>query len=354
MKKNFWGTIKSPIVGLSPMDGVTDAACRYIAKKYGGPDVIYTEFVSAEGLWRIKKRGETDHKIWRDLRYSEEERPIVAQLFGSDPDSFYQAAVIVAEMGFDGVDINMGCPSKGLEKREGGAGLMRNQSRAEEIIEATRRGVIDTGKLIPVSVKTRTGSATPDPEWWDFLASQRLPVVAMHGRTFRQLYSGDADWDVLERAAEVIRESGALFLANGDVNKMKVLSKTEGEVSSSAISRDDMGGSDSKVVLSTGIERSINNFDGVLIGRAMVGDPWCLRKDGYETTIREKLEIAVEHAKQYELSFPGEKLFPVRKHLVKYVTGFDGCVDLRKKLVMTESANEVEAVVDDFLHNKGH
>ena len=113
MIKGFWENLQRPIVGMSPMDGVTDAPWRFIAKKYGRPDVVYTEFVSAEGLWRVKKRNELDSKMWRDLKFDETERPVVAQLFGSDPASFYEAAKIICDLGFDGIDINMGCPSPG-------------------------------------------------------------------------------------------------------------------------------------------------------------------------------------------------------------------------------------------------
>jgi tRNA-dihydrouridine synthase B len=234
--RGFWNTIEGPIVGLSPMDGVTDAPMRFVAKKYGQPDVVYTEFVSAEGLWRIKKRGEMEHKIWKDLKYDSSERPVIAQIFGSDPESFYVAAKIICELGFDGLDINMGCPSPGLEKRGGGAGLIRDKCNAEEVIAATRRGVKEYAKEnnkeeIPVTLKTRIGSAKPDEAWWKLIASKEMPAVAMHGRTFKQLYSGEADWEELFKAGEIIRESGALFLGNGDVKKIKNVKNQNNEVS---------------------------------------------------------------------------------------------------------------------------
>jgi len=377
------------------MDGVTDAACRFIAKKYGKADISYTEFVSAEGLWRIKKRGEMDHKIWNELKYDELERPVIAQLFGSDPDSFYEAAKILVEMGFDGIDINMGCPSPGLEKREGGAGLMRSRGRAKEVIEATRKGVVDRLEIassstprndnvqIPVSVKTRLGSATPDPEWWNFLANMELPAVAMHGRTFKQLYAGEADWDVLEEAGKVIRESGAKFLANGDVKKIMTgeeicidsrlreypcgndreeegVDSCPPTVSVPTENRDlallccarndevgfgdDRGCNDGRVVLTNGVERSIANFDGVLIGRQALGNPWVLRKDGYEPTRGEKFKVAIEHAINHEQIFP-EHFLSVRKHLASYVKGLSDATELRKKLVMAENSVEVEKIL---------
>lgn len=315
------------------MDGVTDAPMRFIAKKYGQADVIYTEFVSAEGLWRLKKRGEMDHKIWKDLIYEASERPVIAQLFGSDPDSFYEAAKIIAEMGFDGIDINMGCPSPGLEKREGGAGLIRNQERARAVIEATRHGAGE----IPVSVKTRIGSAKPDESWWKFLADMKLPAVAMHGRTFKQLYSGEADWDLLLKAGEIIGESGALFLPNGDITEVSVRKNK-----------------DFSVMLKSGMEINLTGkADGVLIGREALGNPWVLRGDGYYPNLEEKFKVAIEHSKKYEIVFPDTKFFPMRKHLVRYAHGFDGATELRKRLVTAENSGDVEKVVKEFLHKYG-
>ena len=376
----FWDKLNYPIVGLSPMDGVTDAAMRFIAKKYGKADVIYTEFVSAEGLWRLKKRGEMDNKIWKDLIFDESERPVIAQLFGSDPDSFFEATKIVCELGFDGIDINMGCPSPGLEKRGGGAGLMRDQGLAAAVIEATRQGVLDyvsqchsdTGekKEIPVSVKTRIGSAKPDESWWKFLAQQKLPAVAMHGRTFKQLYKGEADWESLFKASEIIRESGARFLGNGDVQKVSQCHSDTEEMKL-------------MVELKNGEEVDLTGrMDGVLIGREALGNPWALRKvtqrhsntvTGERSdmrTLKERLMVMVEHANKYEEIYkfpknnkeligwiPGQarndinrfQFFPMRKHLTGYVRGFEGSVGLRKKLMTAENADTVEEMVNDFL-----
>lgn len=351
MEKGFWEKLAKPIVGLSPMDGVTDAPMRFIAKKYGQPDVIYTEFVSVEGLWRIEKRGEKTHKIWNELTFDESERPIVAQLFGSDPDSFYEATKIVSKMGFDGIDINMGCPSPGLEKRGGGAGLMRDKGLALRVIEAVRKGVDDTLKggdcrgsstklppkdgqaamtnTIPVSVKTRIGSSGPDKEWWEVLAKAELPAVAMHGRTFKQLYSGEADWDMLFEAAKVIKESGALFLGNGDVEKILP---------------------DNKVQLTN--EKIIDlgtDFDGVLVGRKAIGNPWALLRSGYEPSLKERLNVAIEHAREFEKNLPGNKFEIMRKHLTWYAHGFPGAGGLRRKLVVSNSAEEVEQIIREFI-----
>ena len=135
--KGFWETIKKPIVGLAPMDGVTDAAMRFITKKHGGPDVMFTEFVSAEGI----RAGAT--RLMRDFKFDENERPIVAQLFGKDPEAFYLAAKTVLKLGFDGVDINMGCPARKVASRGEGAGLINTPDLAVKIIKEVKRAVDD-------------------------------------------------------------------------------------------------------------------------------------------------------------------------------------------------------------------
>jgi tRNA-dihydrouridine synthase len=424
--KGFWEKLAKPIVGMSPMDGVTDASWRFIAKKYGQPDVVFTEFVSAEGLWRIKKRQDMENKIWKDLKYDETERPVVAQIFGSDPESFYESAKIICDLGFDGIDINMGCPSPGLEKRGGGAGLIRVPDLARQVIEATRRGVKDWVKEgnkedfdgfpirsgmtdrdglpreytrnddrveIPVSVKTRIGSSEPDREWWKFLASMELPAVTIHGRTFKQLYSGLADWELLAEAAKIIRSKDTLFLANGDVSGVRV-NQTSNEnedlyrfpIRSGMTNGDEDGGMTIK--LTNGTEILTNDFDGVLIGRAAMGNPWIFRKDGYQPTLKEKLTVAIEHAEKYEEIFkdkneyeeldgfpiksgmtsgvihgggglPHEyirndeqsefRFFSMRKHLAWYAHGFEDAAILRRDLVMSNSAEEVKKIVGKYL-----
>ena len=231
----------------------------------------------------------------------------------------------------------MGCPSPGLEKRGGGAGLIRVPDLAKKVIEETRRGVEDWVSerekriAIPVSVKTRVGSSEPDREWWKFLASMKLPAVTMHGRTFKQLYSGEADWDLLKEAAGLIRSIDTIFLANGDVKK---LSTENGNL---------------RIELTGGKVVDGRFFDGVLIGRAAMGNPWVLLKNGFVASTEERLMVAVEHAKKYEEIFSGDKFFAMRKHLAWYAHGSPNVSELRRNLVMSNSSNEVEMAVKEFL-----
>ncbi len=309
MFQGFWKDLKRPIIGLSPMDGVTDAPMRFITAKYGKPDVIFTEFVSADGIKHGAKR------LLRDFKFDEIERPVVAQLFGGDPEAFFEVARLIVKMGFDGVDINMGCPARKVAGRGEGAGLIKDPDLAAKIIAAVKRGV--EGK-IPVSVKTRIGYDQADQGWWQFLASQDLAVVTVHGRTFKQLYQGKADWEAIARAATLIKQSGTVFLGNGDVESIP----------------------DAKEK----IEKY--GVDGVLIGRAADGNPWVF--GGEKVTIEKKLAVAVEHARKFEEIFPEDRFFIMRKHLAWYARGFDGASELRQKLVVTNSADEVEKVISQF------
>lgn len=308
---NFWQKLNKPIVGLSPMDGVTDPAMRYITKKYGNPDVIYTEFVSAEGLARKAK------PLFDDLRFDESERPIVAQLFGIDPESFREAAKIVVDLGFNGVDINMGCPAKSVVGRGGGACLIKNYPLVSEIVLAVKEAV--DGR-IPVSVKTRVGYNEADYDWIDRLSELNLEAIIVHGRTFRQGYSGFANWDVLGKMAEIVRKKNKIFLGNGDV-----------------VSREDGN-------------KKVNDYgvDGVLIGQKALGNPWVFNV-AQDVGMEERVRVAVEHCKKFEELNAGKSVLtsrqafvPMRKHLVWYFRGFGNAASLRRALVMTNSSEEVE------------
>lgn len=137
MNPSFWNSLPRPIIGLSAMDGVTDAAMRHITKKYGNPDFMVTEFTSADGI----VHGVT--KLLRDFYYTDNQRPIIAQIFGANPGKFYTAAIICCALGFDGIDINMGCPADSAAKKGGGAALIKTPLLAQQIVRAVKQGVED-------------------------------------------------------------------------------------------------------------------------------------------------------------------------------------------------------------------
>lgn len=389
MIKGFWETLPRPFFILAPMADVTDAAFRRLIAKYsrhgevgglpvrdrtqtGGPDVFYTEFVSCEGLLR-----EGREILAYDLIYTENERPIVAQIFGSEPEHFYKCARLMKEKGFDGIDINMGCPDKSVEKQGAGAALTKDAKRAREIVRATQEGAPD----LPVSVKTRLGyTQMTYNEWIPEVLKEEPAALIMHARTRKEMSDVPAHWEEMEQVVDIAKDSETLVVGNGDVKDL----------------------SDARQkVRETGV-------DGVMLGKAIFGNPWlfsnvadtrcrchienpapilphtkrisermgsegeishatqsrnrpkrseCVACDrsrkigaGYVPTVEDRLRVMVEHTKLFEELLTGVKSFAImKKHYKAYVSGFDGAKELRMRLMDAKDASEVERVVEHYL-----
>ncbi len=335
--KNFWQEIPKPIFALAPLANVTDAAFRRVIAKYSkpsGPAVFYTEFVSADGLCRANKEGRA--KLMRDLLFTEEERPIVAQFFTSNPEHMERAAALAEELGFDGVDINMGCPDKTVERQGAGAKLIQTPELAQQLIATAKRGCPN----LPVSVKTRLGyNADVLEEWLPKLLAAEPAALVLHARTRKEMSKVPARWERVKRAVEIRNELGSktLILGNGDLQ--------------------DINDARAKVA-ETGA-------DGAMLGRAIFGRPWLFaspesafekvlgspapgRPDFSSTTFR--LRVLVEHTKAFEELLGDIKNFALmKKHFKAYVEGFDGAKELRTRLMETENATQIEGVINEFL-----
>ena len=321
MKKNFWQKLaakKKPFFALAPMADVTDIAQRQMLAKYGKPDVLYTEFVSCDGLMSEGRK-----VLIKDLRFKKNEHPIVAQFFGSKPENFLSCAKLVKELGFDGFEINMGCPDKSVIKQGAGAMLMKNSKLAREIIRAAKEGAGD----MPVSVKTRIGFNKNEIELWlPELLAEKPAIITIHGRTKKEMSSVLAHWDVIARAVEIAKGSGVLIMGNGDATSLE-----------------------------DGIKKAKESgVDGIMVGRGIFGNPWFFNKNvSIESiSLKERFQIMIEHAKLFEkeLSKKDIKGFHVmKKHYKAYASGFDGAKELRAKLMETNSAKEAEKIVRDFL-----
>ncbi len=313
----FWEQLTKPIFALAPLADVTDAAFRRLIAKYGKPDVFFTEFVSADGLCSAGR----EH-LMHDLAYTEAERPIVAQLFTGKPENMEKAAALVRKLGFDGIDINMGCPDRAVEKQCAGAALMKDTALARAVIAGAKRGA---GNL-PVSVKTRIGYNKNEIETWlPELLAEEPAAVTIHGRTRKEMSLVPAQWDVIARAAKIRTELGSstLILGNGDAADLK------------------------------DAERRVEEYgvDGVMLGRAIFGNPWLFDRSKGEVSIEEKLHVMVEHTKLFEELLGGIKNFAVmKKHYKAYVNGFDGAKELRVELMEAENAGEVAEIVAGYLH----
>ena len=364
---SFWSALPRPIIGLSPMDGVTDASFRAIVARQGKPDVTFTEFTHVHDICRGPE------VCLEPLVYSEIERPMVAQLYGNNPDLFYQAAHAVCELGFDGLDINMGCPSKSVASSGSGAGLIRTPELARAIVQAARRGIEDWAggqtleqagfkparvaafrrlneerggsnpivrRAVPLSVKTRLGYESVMVETWvEHLLSEQPAVISLHGRTLRQMYRGEADWSAIARAAALVRGTGTLVFGNGDIRSLE-----------EAVGR----------VRQAGV-------DGVLVGRAVLGAPWFFREKeraralaheagvvsvqswaGDAIPLDQRFAVLLDHARQFQaLCGPG-RFHRMRKHLGWYCKAFPHAAALRARMFRVSSVSDLETVLDEY------
>ena len=308
MQRGFWNKLPHPFFCLAPMAHVTDAAFRRVIAKYGKPDVFWSEFVSADGLQSAGRE-----KLLIDFLYDKSEWPIVAQIFGARPETIEQSSALIVELGFSGIDINMGCPDRAVERQGAGAALIKNPILAKEIITAAKQGAGD----VPVSVKTRTGYNTNIvEEWIGNLLEARPAAITLHARTRKQMSKVPADWDSVRRAAEVAKGTGTLIIGNGSTGSPQ-----------EALAR-----------------AAESGCDGVMFGSAIFGNPWLFANRTPE--LHERLTVMVEHARIFEELLGGHKSFSImRKHFGAYTRGFDGAAELREKLMRTENADEVEAIV---------
>jgi len=320
------------------MDGVTDAPFRYIISKYSKPSLVMTEFTNVEGL----ARGAVN--MLKEFVYDESERPIVAQIYGVELESFYKVALMCCYLDFDGIDINMGCPANKVARRGSGAGMIRIPEHARKVVQIVKKACEDWNNgitleeagirpkliaalkamrpqegrrhILPVSVKTRIGVDEIVTEWWISTLLEEKPAnLSLHGRTLKQMYLGQANWDEIAKAARLCKGTGTTLLGNGDVKSLD----------------------DAKVRIKD------YGVDGVLVGRATFGNPWFF--SGHEPTKEERFKVAVEHAKFFEENHMDHAFFAMRKHLAWYCRGFDGAREIRVQLMQTNSAEEVSRIL---------
>jgi nifR3 family TIM-barrel protein len=320
---SFWKGLKKPFFCLAPMANVTDSVFRKMITKYGKPDVMWTEFVSADGLNSVGRR-----KLHHNLVFSKKEKPIVAQLFTGHPDQILEAGKLVAKLGFDGLDLNMGCPDKAVEKQGGGASLMKKPEIALEII----KNAMDCG--LPVSVKTRIGYKAIEWDWIKLMLNQKLPALTIHLRTRKEMSDVPAHWEIMPEIVRLRDEISpeTLIIGNGDVYSVE-----------------------------DGREKIAKyGCDGVMIGRGIFGKPWFFGNakklviDNSPEGIKTRLKILLEHTKLFEKTFLTKKLknFDVmKKHFKAYVSGWKGAKELRVELMNCKNSREVAGVVREYFEN---
>jgi len=329
---SFWQTLSKPFFVLAPMADVTDCAFREIIARHsrhggknGGPHVFWTEFVSVDGLCSPGR-----DVLLRDLEFSDTERPIVAQLFGSNPENMFKAAKLCAEKGFDGIDINMGCPDKSIEKQGCGAAMIKNPENAQAIIRAAQEG-----SGLPVSVKTRIGYNKIEwKEWLPAILDMKPAALTVHLRTRKEMSLVPAHWELMPEIAKFVREY------NTKIGNEHMPLIGNGDVLSVAHARE--------LVAQTGC-------DGVMLGRAIFGNPWLFdeSRKKEDITLEEKFSVLLEHTKLFETRLGDIKNFAImKKHYKAYVNGFDGAKELRVRLMEKDSSVEIEEEINLFLKSK--
>jgi len=359
-------TLGTPFTCVAPMADVTDAPFRRMIAKYsaheradgsvGGPDVMWTEFVAADGLVRATPEGK--EKLMADLIYSEEERPIVAQLFTSNPEHMEYAANLCRELGFDGVDINMGCPDRSIEKQGCGSAMIKTPEVAVAIIDAAKRGS-NSGEAggIPVSVKTRLGYNEEAVDPWIVTLLEAAPAaLTVHCRTRKEMSKVPARWERLVAIAEQRDQLSpdTKLIGNGDVLSLQDARE----------------------------KCKRYGVDGAMVGRALFGNPWffhperelphkllalptkgvnreeIVAEDTSDSSVtyvslEERLNVLLEHAALFEELLPFKNFNTMKKHVKGYVNGFPRAAELRAELMESDSAEAMRPFVHAFLESTG-
>lgn len=312
--ESFWNRLSKPFFVLAPMADVTDPAYRKLIAESGKPDVTWTEFVSADGLYHTREKGilkDSENPLLRDLQYTEGERPIVAQLFSSKPEMMAYAANLVKELGFDGVDINMGCPDKSIEKQGCGAAMIKDPAKAREVIRAARTSGL------PVSVKTRIGFNAEDIDGWIRQVLEEKPAaLTIHLRTRKEMSKVPAQWELMPRIVALRDEVSpeTLIIGNGDV---KTLAEAKEKVAQ-------------------------YGCDGVMIGRGIFGNPWVFAgRTPEELSPEERKAALATLARNFSELVPAKSVHILKKHVKAFITGWPEAAALRAALMET-------ATLDDF------
>lgn len=327
MSANFWNTLPRPFFVMAPMADVTDPAYRRIIASCGKPDVMYTEFVSADGLFKggeeVGKPGPGYNRLVQDLAFDESERPIVAQFFSRDLATMAAAAELGEALGFDGIDINMGCPDKNVCKQGAGAAMITDPEHAKRLVHATKEAT-----RLPVSVKTRIGYTRVEiEEWVPTLLSTDPAVLTLHARTKKEMSKVPAQWEHVARAVEIRNEMGSdtLIVGNGDVTSIQHARELAAET----------------------------GCDGVMLGRAIYGNPW-LFANKERPLLGERLTTLIQHIELYdELLGDHKPLHIMKKHFKSYLKPAEGerirTKALLQQLMEAATAGEAIAHITEYL-----
>lgn len=317
MKENFWRDLPRPFFILAPMEEVTDVVFRHVVSEAARPDVFFTEFTNSESYCHPEGK----QSVRGRLTFTEDEQPIVAHIWGDNPDNFRKMSIGMAELGFRGIDINMGCPVPNVAQRGKGSGLILRPEVAADLIQAAKAGGL------PVSVKTRLGFTEVDEwkEWLTHILKQDIANLSIHLRTRKEMSQVDAHWELIPEIKKLRDEIApdTLLTINGDI-----LDREMGM----------------KLVEQYGV-------DGVMIGRGIFKNPFAFEKEPKEHSSKELLDLLRSHLDlydQYSKELETRPFTALHRFFKIYVKGFRGAGELRNQLMNTKSTDEVRAMLDNF------
>lgn len=316
MTTNFWAELPSPFFVLAPMEDVTDVVFRHVVQAAGAPDVFFTEFTNSDSYCHPEGRDSVRGR----LVFTEDEQPMVAHIWGDKPEFFREMSIGLAEMGFQGIDINMGCPVPNVAGRGKGSGLILRPEVAAELIQAAKAGGL------PVSVKTRLGyTELGEMEaWLTHVLQQDIANLSIHMRTRKEMSKVDAHWELTPEVV-ALRDKIApqtKLTINGDIPDRQ-----------------------------TGLALAEKyGVDGLMIGRGIFKNPYAFEKEPKDHTSEEllgllhlQLDLQDHYAQMVPRSIAGlHRFFKI------YVKGFPGASELRGKLMNTKSTDEVRQLLAAF------
>lgn len=316
MTTNFWAELPKPFFILAPMEDVTDVVFRHVVKEAGAPDVFFTEFTNSDSYCHPEGRD----SVRARLVFTEDEQPVVAHIWGDKPEFFREMSIGLAEMGFKGIDLNMGCPVPNVADRGKGSGLILRPEVAAELIQAAKAGGL------PVSVKTRLGfkELSEMEAWITHLLKQDIANLSIHLRTRDEMSKVEAHWDLIPEIM-AIRDKVApntLITINGDI-----LDRQQGL----------------ELAEKYGV-------DGIMIGRGIFKNPFAFEKNPREHSSAELLallQMQIDLQDKYGELVP-RSIVGLHRFFKIYVKGFPGANDLRVKLMNTKSTDEVRRILAEF------
>lgn len=312
---NIWQNLATPFFALAPMDAVTDTVFRHVVAKAARPDLLFTEFTNSAAFFSDYGRNSTDTR----LLFTPDEQPIIAQIWGTNPEHYAFMAKELAKRGYAGIDINMGCPVKDVIKKGSCGGLIQTPELASQLIAAAKQGGL------PVSVKTRIGFKTiQTKEWLSFLLQQDIAALTVHGRTVKEQSLVPAHWDEIAKAVKLRNKLAphTKIIGNGDV-------------------RDRAHGLE--LIQQTGV-------DGIMIGRGVFHNPFCFEAKPQEHTQQQMLGLLNFHLDLFEETWQGNRPYaPLKRFFKVYIRDFDGANDLRVQLMETTTIAQARKVLQNYI-----